>query len=176
MIGYKPLIHQLKDQLVHHFLHDEFSLSGSISAMKDLPFAYAVVRRPVSLDLRDRAGFPSPCVIDQKLRVDPEETVQDLLVLHRTPRHVPHCENSDLPQFRRIAPADPPEISNGLVSPQLLPVRSLIQFRDAHAVLIRLDVLGNYVHRYFGKVKIRSDAGCSSDPCLSQHIPDHGPH
>ena len=82
MIGYKPLIHQLKDQLVHHFLHDEFSLSGSISAVKDLPFAYAVVRRPVGLDLRDGAGFPSPCVIDQKLRVDPEETVQDLLVLH----------------------------------------------------------------------------------------------
>ena len=127
VVRHEMLIHEFEAQLVHHLLHDKFSLGGAIGAVKDLSFSDTVLRRPVGLDLRDRTGLPPPGVVDQKLRVDAEKFVENIFILDGTPGDVAHCQDPYLPELAFVSAPHSPEVRDGLVAPQFLPVGPLVQ-------------------------------------------------
>ena len=115
-------------------------------------------------------------MVDQQLGVDAEQLIQQIFVVklrvfaHGTPGDIPHGAQSHLFQLLRIAGADPPEIRQGAVRPQLLPVAQLVQLGDAHAILVRRNVLRHNVHGHLGKVQICPDPGGGRDAGVFQNV------
>ena len=95
-------------------------------------------------------------MVDEQLGVDAEQLIQQVFIVklrglaHGTPGDVAHGAKPHLFQLFRIAGADPPEIRQRAVGPQLLPVAQLVQLGDAHAVLVRGNVLRHNVHGHLG--------------------------
>ena len=115
-------------------------------------------------------------MVHQQLGVDAEQFVQQVFVVkfrrlaQGTSGDIPHGAQSHLFQLFRVAGADPPEVRQGTVRPQLLPVAQLVQLGDAHAVLVCGNVLGHNVHGHFGKVQIRPDPGGGRDAGVFQNV------
>ena len=171
LVGHQPLVHQLQRQCVRHLPHHQAGLVKVIGALEHLAGDDALVLRLVRLHVRDGAGLPAPGMVDQNLRVDPEQLVQQLLIVvvrglpDGAPGDVPHGVQPVGLQLVCIAPAHPPEVGERAVAPQQPPVAPLIQLRDAHAVLVRRHVLGPDVHGHLGQIQVgtharrRGDAG-----------------
>ena len=69
-------LHQGQGQAVRHLPEHQPRLFPGIGAGKDLTGADAVVFRTVGLDVRHGAGLHPPGVINEQLRVYPEQPVQ----------------------------------------------------------------------------------------------------
>ena len=69
---------------------------------------------------------------------------------------------------------DAPEIRQRPVCPQQLPEFHFVQFRDSHAVPVRLGFLGHNIHGNLGQKQIGSNARRRSDARLAEHVAHHG--
>ena len=58
--------------------------------------------------------------------------------------------------------------------PQQIPVRLLVQLRNADTILVRRDVLCHNVHGQLCKVEVGADACRCGDAGVVQHLPHHG--
>ena len=76
-------------------------------------------------------------------------------------------------QLPGVAPAHPPEVRDGPVIPQKLPVAQLVKLRDPHPVFVRGKVLGHNVHGHLAQVEVGADPGGGGDPGALQHIQNH---
>ncbi len=115
-------------------------------------------------------------MVDEQLRVHAEEPVQQLLVVElagspeAAPGDVAHRVQPVFLQFPGSAPADPPEIGERPVIPELFAITLFVELRDAHAVLVRVHVLRADVHRHFAQVQIGPDSRGRRDPGLAVHF------
>ena len=67
-----------------------------------------------------------------------------------------------------------PEIRQGSVVPQQIPIGLLIQFRNADTIFVCRDVLCHNVHGQLCKVEVGADACRCGDAGVVQHLPHHG--
>ena len=115
-------------------------------------------------------------MVYQQFRIDPEQLIQQVLTLNGTAGDVAHCQDAVGRQPCGNSTAHAPEVRKRCMFPQQTAVSHLVQFRDAHAVLIGRHFLGYNVHRYLAEIKVRANASGGGDACLGQHLPDdfHG--
>ena len=172
LFRYDLFPHQVQHQRFRHLPDDQLRLVRGIGLHEHLSGADAVRFRFVGLDVRHSCRFPAPGVIDEKLRVDAQGVVQRVLVGGAQPGHVPHGEAAQVFQPLRDAPAHAPEVRQRPVAPEGFPVGLFVQLRDAHAVFIRLHVLGHDVHGHLGQVQVRPNAGGGSDAGFFIHLMD----
>ena len=113
-------------------------------------------------------------MIDDQLRIDAKGLVEQIFMRQAQTGNVSHGVAAQLFQTAGETEADAPEIPQGLVAPEQLPVAHLVQLRDTDTVLIRRNPLGHDIHGDLGQVHIGADAGCGGDAGVVKHIPDHG--
>ena len=115
-------------------------------------------------------------MVYQQFRIDTEQQIQQVLALYGTTGNVAHCQDAVGCQPCGNAPAHAPEVRERHMLPQQMAVGHIVQFCDAHAVLVGRHFLGHYVHRHLAKIKVRADSGGGGDACLGQHLADdsHG--
>ena len=169
----QPFIHQIQHHEIDHFARNQFGILPAVGAGKHLTGTEGIGLRLVSFDILHRAGFLSPCMINQQFGIDAEFFVKRFHIVEGKPRQISHGENAFLVQSPFRPASDAPEIRQRTVLPQLFPIFPLIQFGNPHAVLIRLDALRHDVHCDFGEIQIGPDAGCRCDSGCFQHIADH---
>ena len=114
------------------------------------------------MDVLHGDGLPSPCVVDQKLRVHTELPVEGLLVCLRDPAH--GADPETLKPGSRPFP-DAPEIRERLVIPERLAVGFLVQYPDEIVC-----VLGCDVQRDLGQIQVRTDPAGGTHPDASGHL------
>ena len=181
LIRHQPLIQQIHGQHIRHLPDHQPGLGMIVGLMEHLPRRNGIGRRAVSPDVPDRAGLVAPGMIDQELRIDPEEPIQQIFIMElprlpqRASGHIPHGVHPIAFQLSRIPRPHTPKIRKRPVPPQKPPITQLVQLRDPHSILVRWDLLGHDVHSDFTKVKIGADPGGGRDPGLRQHLPDQLP-
>ena len=156
-VGDKALVHQLVDQAVRHFLDDQPRFFVVVRTGQHLPLADAVRLGAVGVDLLHAARLDTPGVIDQNFRVHPELPVQHIFAVKAGAGQLTHGVDAVLFQPPHRAGAHLPEVGQGLVVPQQIPERFLVQLRDADAVLVGSGVLGSDVHCQLGQVEVGTD-------------------
>ncbi len=180
LVRHNPVVHQIQHQHVHHLFHYQPGLLEIIRALEYLPGAKAGGFRPVRLDIRNRTGFPAPGMVNQQFRIDAKHPIKKILIIiirfpaQGAPGDVPHGMHALGLQLPGIPGTHPPEISNGAVFPQEPAVTHLIQLRDAHPVLVRLNMLRLNIHGNLAQVKVAANPRRGRDSCLHQHIPYDG--
>ena len=163
LIGDKFLIHQIQDEKIRHLAHDEFCLFKIIRTLQDLSTAQTVRLRLIGLDQIHGHRFIPPGMIDQKLRIHAEHTIQQFLVMKlarlsdRAARNIPHCIKARFLKLFCISMSYPPKVSQRPVVPQIFAVCHLIEKSNAHAVLIRIGMFCHNVHRNFTQIQICAD-------------------
>ena len=176
MIGHDALVYQIQRQQIGHFPHDQPRFVKGIGLLQHLAGADAVGGGAVGLDVRQRAGFPTPGVVDEQLRVDAEELVEKVLAVilsgaaQRTAGDITHRVHSVACQLARNAAAYAPEVGQRPVRPELPAIAHLVKLRNAHAVLIRRNVLGADVHGDFAKIDVFADARRGRDAGVVQYV------
>ena len=85
-------------------------------------------------------------MVDDEFRVDTEHLIEQLLVVHRQPSELAHRIDADAAEPCDDAAAEAPEVGHRLVVPQFLPVAYLVEFGNAHTVLVSRDMLGHDIH------------------------------
>ena len=179
LVRAEALADEVEGELVRHFPNDQEALVGGVGGGENLALTEALGLGLVGLAVRNLRGFPAPGVVDQKLRVDAEEAVEELLVVdggggaHRTAGDVAHGGHAVLGELARGSAADAPEVREGFVAPQLLAVGALVEDGDADAVFIRGNMLGHDVHGDLGEVEVGADAGGGGDAGLREDVEDH---
>ena len=163
-----------KHQDLCHLPDDKLGFVVGVRAGQHLPLADAVGAGLVAFDLSHTAGLIAPCVVDENFRIHAENLIQPIFPMDRKPRQVPHRINAVGFQSFDGAGTGHPEIRQRSVVPQQIPVRLLVQFRNADTVLVRRDVLRHNVHRQFCKVDVCADACRCGDAGVVQHLPHHG--
>ena len=147
-----------------------------IGTRKHLTYAQAGILRRICLNIGDCAWLPTPSMVDERFRIHAEEPVEQILVVifagpsQRTPCNVSHGHDSLPLQFAGYATAHPPEIGERPVGPQQFAIPAFIEFGNAHAVLIRGDVLSNDIHRHFRQIQVRADACRGRDARLLENV------
>ena len=173
LVGHHALVHQIKRGRVGHFVRDQSSLLKIIGLLQHLTIAEGMIFRLIRLDHVNGARFPAPRVVDQQLGVDAEELVQQILVRDRAQGDVPHRIDAVAGQFIGDPLPHPPEIGQRAVIPKRMPIAHFIQRGDSDAVRIRLDMLGDNIHRDLTQIEVAADACGGCDAGRLQHIPDH---
>ena len=182
LIRHHTLLGQIQGQLIRHLPDDQAPLLIGIGPLQNLTGADAVGAGAVGLDIPDGAGLPAPGVVDEQLGIDPKNGIQQLLVViilrpaQRAPGDISHGKEPVLFQLPGVPRPHPPEVRQRPVIPQLLPVALLRQLGDAHAVLIRRDMLGHNIHGHLAQIQIAADPGGGGDAGTAQHMLDHGHH
>ena len=138
--------------------------------MQHLPRAQATDLRPVSLHIGNRTRLPAPGVVNQKLRVFTEKSVQQFFIIYRTARYITHSIYASGLQLACVATAYAPEIRQRAVLPQLTPEALLVQLRNTHAVGIRRNMLRPHIHRHLRQKQISADACGSGNTRFAQNI------
>ncbi len=180
LVGHQPFFHQIQGQRVRHLPDDDPGLLRGVGAGEHLARAQAFDAGLVGADLRDGAGLPAPGVVDEQLGVDPEELVEQILVVvvggfsNGAAGDIPHGVQPLGLQLSGVAPAHPPEVGERRVLPQEAAVAHLVQLRDPHPVLVRLYVLRHDVHGHLGEIQVGPDPRRGGDTGGVQHLPDHG--
>ena len=175
LVGHQRLAHQLQRQRIRHLAQHQKCLRRFIRTMQHLPRAQAADLRPVALHIGNRTRLPTPGVVNQKLRIFSEKTVQQLFIIYRTARYISHSIYASGLQLARVATADAPEIRQRPMLPQLTPVALLVQLRNPHAVGIRRNMLGPHIHRHLRQKQISADACSSGNTRFAQNI-QNNPH
>ena len=113
-------------------------------------------------------------MVDEKLRIHTKEFVEQSFTLHGTESYVAHGVHAILSEFVCYAFAYTPELGDGGIVPKLFAVTPLIEFCNAHAILISRSLLCHDVHGYLAEVEVCADTGCRCYPCVFQYIANHG--
>jgi hypothetical protein len=113
-------------------------------------------------------------VVDEDLCVHAENLIQTIFSVDGKPCQVPH--GVDAVGFQPLdgAGTGHPEIRQGSVVPQQIPVGLLVQLCNADAVLVRRDMLCHNIHGQLCKVEVGADACRCGDAGVVQHLPHHG--
>lgn len=153
--GDKILLYQIQTEQIHHLFYHQQSLVEGIITAKHLAAPQAVGLWSVGFDICHGDRFPAPRMVDQKLGIDAKKAVEEIFVGLGNGAH-----GSDAVRFQ--APggtgADPPEIREGLVVPELIPVAFFVQFSDKIVSVFGGDVQGD-----LGQIEIRSDTAGSAN-------------
>ena len=176
LVGGQALFHQIQGELVCHLPNHQAGFLPGIRAGQHLAGADGIGSGPIGLDIRNGAGLPAPGVVNQQLCVDAEEGIQKILVEKRrllaqgAPGDVPHGVQAVLFQALGVAPAYPPEVRQGAVVPQELPVGHLVQLCNADPLPVRLHMLGHNVHSHLAQVQVGAHPGGGRDAGMVQHL------
>ena len=137
--------------------------------------------RLVGLDIRNRTRLTAPRMVDQQFCIHAEHAVQQFFVIKfirfskRAADDIAHCGKSLCLEFFRNPVPDAPEIGQRPVLPERFTIAALGEAGDAHAVFIRLHMLGLDVHGDFGQIQIRADPGGCGDAGCAQNIQNDCP-
>ena len=168
-----PFVKQVESGAFRHFPDYHTGFPYRVWLLEHLPAAERVRCRLIGFYKFHRARLPSPGMVYQQLCIDAKQLIQHLLVPDGLPCDVSHRVDAVLLQFAGYAFSHTPEIRQRSVRPQLPAVCHLIQFRYAHTVLVRWDMLGLDVHCYFAEVQIGANPCGCRDASLPQYIADH---
>ena len=102
-------------------------------------------------------------MIDEELGGDTEFFVEEIFGFFGAEGDVAHGVETVALEAPSVAFADAPEIGEGTVVPEFLPVGLFIEFGDAGAVLVGFNVFCDDVHGDFGEVEVGTDAGGGRD-------------
>ena len=75
------LINKIKDQKIGHLPNYQTSLLIAVRFLEDLTGAYGIVFGFISLYVRNKTGFVSPCMIYQKLCIYAEQFIQKVFIV-----------------------------------------------------------------------------------------------
>ena len=123
LTGYQPFFHKLKNQHVCHFTYDQFRLFKITGTVQYLTGTDAVCFRFVGFDQIHGHRFVSPCMINQKFRVDAEYFIKKIFIIvithtaQRASGNVSHRVKSYFFQLLPDSCAYPPEICQRPVIP-----------------------------------------------------------
>ena len=173
LVRHKTLFDQVQGRGVRHLQHHDPGFFKFIGTLQDLSGAEGPVLRSVGLDIINRAGLPAPGMVYEKLRVDPEQFVEQILILQGIPCDIPHGKHAVASQFFCRPFAHTPEIGDGAMAPEFPAVAHLIQLGDPHAVGVRSRMFGLYIHGDLAEIEVGADARSGCDPGLLQNRPDH---
>ena len=112
-------------------------------------------------------------MVDEELGIDPEQLIQEILVIERAAGYVAHGENAVTCQTGSYAASHAPEIGEWLMRPQLTAVAHLVELGYAHAVAVGWHLLGHYIHGNLGEIEVCPYPGCGCDACLGKHLAYH---
>ena len=180
LVANQPLIHQIKHQQIRHLPDNQPALVLRVRLLQHLPGTEGAALGAVCLDVLHRTRLIAPCVVNEKLCIDAEEPVEQILIEgrcafpHGAQSHIPHGLHSIGGKPAGIAPAYAPEVRDGAVIPEQLPVAPLVQLCNTHAVSVCAHVLCHNVHGNLAQIQICSDPGSGCDACCTKHIPNHG--
>ena len=168
------LFREPEHQNLRHLPDDELCLIVGVWAGQHLPLADTVGAGLVAFDLLHTAGFIAPCVVNKDFCVYAKDLIQTIFSVDGKPCQVPH--GVDAMSFQPLdgSGTGHPEIRQGSVVPQQIPIGLLVQLCNAHAVLVRWNVLCYDVHRQLCKVEVGTDACRCRDAGVVQHLPHHG--
>ena len=173
------LSYKVQGQGFRHFLNYDSRLFKSVWPHQDLAGSDAAGFRNKALDFPHGAGLPAPGMVDQQLRVDPEQLIEQVLIMviaglsDGTPGYISHGIESVLLQLLLIAPAHSPEVCQGPVGPEQAAVGHLIELGDPYPVPVCRNMFGDNIHGHLCQVHIGADSGCGSDTRLRQDITDN---
>ncbi len=176
LVRHKPFFQQSKSKHICHLFYNQLRLFVFIRALQHLPGTYAVVARLIRFHVCNRAGLPTPGMVNEELRIHPEQLIKQFFIVEiicpavGTPRDIPHSIQPMFLQFFGIPPADPPEIRKRAVVPKHMAVTRFVQFRNPRAVFVRFGVLSHNVHCNLAKVQICADADGRCNACCFQNI------
>ena len=97
-------------------------------------------------------------MVNEQLRIHPKQFVEQFLVVvvlspaQRTPGNVAHGVQPLLFQLFGVPPANPPEIGERTMGPEVAAVAHLVQTGDANPIFVRLNVLGLNIHGHLGQI------------------------
>ena len=77
----QSFIHKIKGQKVGHLPDNKAGLTDCIRPGENLAGAKRTAGGPVGFNVSDGAWFPAPGVVNEKFCVDPEKTVQKILII-----------------------------------------------------------------------------------------------
>ena len=80
LVAHQPLAHQFQRHTVGHLLDYHSRLLRGVGFRQHLTARQRIGFGSVGLDVVNRAGFPSPGMVNQQLGIDAEETVEKVLV------------------------------------------------------------------------------------------------
>ena len=92
-------------------------------------------------------------MVDDEFRVDTEHPVEHLLVAHRHPRQLSHRLDVDAVEPCHDDASEAPEVGHRPMVPQLPAVAHLVEFGNAHSVLVSRDMLRHHIHRHLAERK-----------------------
>ena len=173
LIGDKFLIHQTQNEKIRHLAHDELCLFEIIRTLQNLSTAQTVRLRLIGFDQLHGHRLIPPGMINQKLRIHTEHTVQQLLIVKltrlsdRAARNIAHCIKARFLKLFCISMSYPPEVSQRPVVPQIFAVCHLIEKSNANTVLIRIGMLCHNIHRHFAQIQICTDTARRSNSSVA---------
>ena len=176
--GHQAFVHQIQGKRICHFLNDKFCFLIRIRTLQYLASADAFGFRFVCLNVRNSAGFPAPCMVDQKFGVDTEKAVKQILIVifirlsKGASGNIPHRKKPVFFQFFRVTFADAPEIGQRPVVPKGTPEGKLIQTGDADSVFIRRNMLCLNIQCRLAEKKIGTDTSGGRNAGGVQHVQD----
>ena len=81
LVGHQPFVHQIQGQGVRHLPHHQPGFLEVVGTLQDLPGDDTFVLRLIGFHVRNSAGLPAPGMVDQNLRIDAEQPVQQFLAV-----------------------------------------------------------------------------------------------
>ena len=175
LIGHQLFFHQLQRQHLDHFPHDQSGFFVGVWALQHLPRAKTARCWFICLDIGDGAWLHAPRMVDQQTGIDAEGAVKPLLVPLRPQSDISHGVQSGSLQFAGSTCPHAPKIGEWSVLPQQSPVGQLVQFGNAHPVLIGFNVLGDDIHCHLAQIQVAADACRGGNSGAFQHL-QHQPH
>ena len=166
--------HKVESNGIRHLLDNDPCFLECVGFCKHLSAAQRIGLRSIGFHIVHRDRFPSPGMVDKEFRIHTKEFVEQSLTLYGTESHIAHGVHTILSKFLCYAFAHTPELGDWGIVPQLFPVTHLIEFRNAHTVLVSRSLLCHDVHGYLAEVKVCADAGSSRYPGILQDITYHG--
>ena len=163
-----------KHQNLCHLPDDKLGFVVGVGAGQHLSLADAVGAGLVTFDLSHTAGLIAPCVVDENFRIHAKNFIQTIFPVDGKPCQIPH--GVDAMGFQPLdgAGASHPEIRQRSVVPQQIPVRLLVQFRNADTIFVCRDMLCHNVHGQLCEVEVGADTCRCGDAGVVQHLPHHG--
>ena len=170
LVRHELLAQKIERKPFRHLPQDQLGLFKRVGILQDLPGPGAAGLGLIGFDISQRAGLIAPGVVNQKLRVHAEQTVQHRLICQRTACNIPHGVKSPVLQLLSVAPSDAPEIGQRFMVPEQEAVTAFIQLGDTHTILVRLDMLGHNIHCDFTQIEVRPHSCGGRDAGGLKHI------
>ena len=143
LVGHQSMVHQIQYQEICHLLHHQPCLFRRVWGFQHLARPHAVCGGSIGFDISDGARLPPPGVVNEQLRIHPKELVEQFLVVvvlspaQGAPGNVAHGVQPLLFQLFGVPPANPPEIGERTMGPEVAAVAHLVQTGNANPIFVR---------------------------------------